>query len=134
MDIVSSVLTVYRKTFTFRGRAQRSEFWWFALVQAILVIAVAVVEMRLGWSENGTAMFGEGPLSLTFHLGHLMTWISVTVRRFHDMDRSGWWVLLALMPIGSLIQVIWLARRGTQGENRFGPDPLQPVQMADVFA
>lgn len=134
MSFVSSVLTAYRKTFTFRGRAPRAEFWWFALAQLVLMIALAMLEMRLGWTENGTAEFGEGPLSLTYQLGHLITWISVTVRRFHDMDHSGWWVLIALVPIASLIQLVWLAKPGTQGENGFGPDPLRPELTAEVFA
>ena len=50
------------------------------------------------------------------------------------MDRSGWWVLLALVPIGSLVQLVWLARPGTQGKNRFGPDPLRPELVTDIFA
>lgn len=134
MTFASSLLTVYRKTFTFRGRAPRAEFWWFTLFQVLVVSALAVLEIWLGWTENGSAEFAEGPLSLVWEVGHLVTWISVTVRRFHDMDHRGWWVLLALVPIVSLIQLILLARPGTQGENRFGPDPLQPDVTADVFA
>lgn len=55
--------------------------------------------------------------------------LSVTIRRLHDIDKSGWWILVGLIPlIGSIIILIWLVRRGSDGPNRFGEDPLQASQ------
>jgi len=52
--------------------------------------------------------------------------VSVTIRRIHDVDRTGWWVLIAFVPIiGAILLLIWFCQRGTQGPNKFGPDPFE---------
>jgi uncharacterized membrane protein YhaH (DUF805 family) len=66
-----------------------------------------------------------GFLSLIWSLAVLLPGIAVAVRRMHDLDKSGWWVLIGLIPIiGWIIFIIWACTKGTDGSNRFGPDPL----------
>jgi uncharacterized membrane protein YhaH (DUF805 family) len=68
---------------------------------------------------------GVSPISSLVSLALFLPGLAVSVRRLHDTDRSGWWVLLFLIPlIGAIVLLIWYCSRGTPGGNRFGPDPL----------
>jgi uncharacterized membrane protein YhaH (DUF805 family) len=113
MDFMTAVKTVFMENYAnFEGRAQRSEFWWFALF--VFVVSL-VLQLVLG-----------DIVSMIFSLAVLLPSISVAVRRLHDVDRTGWWYLLVLIPlIGALILIFaFFIHRGTTGANRFGPDPL----------
>jgi uncharacterized membrane protein YhaH (DUF805 family) len=113
MDFMTAVKTVLTENYVnFRGRASRSEFWWFALFVFVVSIVLQVI-------------LGE-IVGAIFSLAVLLPSIAVAVRRLHDVDRSGWWYLLALIPlIGFLILLFaFFIHRGTVGANRFGPDPL----------
>lgn len=121
MEFSEAVRTVLTERYAdFSGRAQRSEYWWFVLfyfLVALAVGAIGAISETLG-----------GILNVVVTLGLLIPSIAVAVRRFHDMDRSGWWVLLVLIPvIGTIVLLIWFTQRGTDGPNRFGPDPLGGV-------
>jgi uncharacterized membrane protein YhaH (DUF805 family) len=75
-----------------------------------------------------------GPLTALFFLGILVPSIAVQVRRFHDQDKSGWWVLIGLIPIlGGLAVLVFMFLEGTRGTNRFGPDPKEEA-TAEVFS
>ncbi|MFB9148912.1 DUF805 domain-containing protein [Roseovarius ramblicola] len=113
MDFMTAVKTVLAENYVnFEGRAQRSEFWWFTL---FIIIVNAVLQLLLGEI-----------VALIFALAVLLPGLGVAVRRLHDVDRSGWWYLLVLIPvIGALILIFaFFMHRGTAGDNRFGPDPL----------
>jgi uncharacterized membrane protein YhaH (DUF805 family) len=107
----------------FSGRASRSEYWYFALFVFIVVIALTIIDGFMGTLDVKS---GHGLLSSIFSLAILIPQLAVQVRRLHDVDKSGWWLLIYLIPI---IGVIWMlvlyCIKGTEGENRFGPDPLQ---------
>lgn len=65
------------------------------------------------------------PLSSLFALALLLPSIAVVIRRLHDIDRTGWWILLGFVPIvGTIVLIVFFVQRGTTGANRFGPDPL----------
>ena len=99
----------------FSGRACRSEYWYWILFYFIGAIVAEIIDAVLGI----TAIY---PL---FSLAVLLPGIAVAVRRLHDLDRSGWWILLGLIPlVGAIILIIWYCMKGTTGPNRFGPDPL----------
>jgi uncharacterized membrane protein YhaH (DUF805 family) len=67
-------------------------------------------------------------ISSLFHLAVLLPSLGLAVRRLHDLDRSGWWLLLAFIPvIGEIILIIWFCTKGTLGSNRFGPDRLAAI-------
>ena len=112
----------------FSGRSRRKEFWMYQLLN-VLVICLIIMIIIAG---TATANEGEfGPLAIVgFVL--LILWVlatfipnlAVQIRRFHDQDKSGWFVLLGLIPyLGGLIIFVFMLLEGTAGDNRFGPDP-----------
>lgn len=118
MDFVTAVKTCFNKYMTFEGRAPRSEFWYFFLFMLIGSIVCIILDGVLFPAMQA------GPLGSIFSLVTLIPWIAVTARRLHDIDKSGWWQLIGLIPIiGFIIFLIWVCTRGTQGPNRFGDSP-----------
>ena len=139
MDFTQAVRTVYRKYATFDGRAARSEYWWFVLFSFLAAVAVGIVERALGLGY-GSFMHGGGRVSMVYQggilsslwwLANLLPSLAVAVRRLHDTDRSGWWLLIAFVPlIGAIVLLVFFCTRGTSGPNRFGTDPLSGPAMA----
>ena len=112
MDFATAVKTVIMQKYAnFSGRAMRSEYWWFILFYIIAYIVLAIVDYLLGVQL----------LTAILSLGLLIPSIAVGVRRLHDLDKSGWWLLLGFVPIVGLILIYWFAQRGTPGANQFGP-------------
>lgn len=120
MDFVTAVKTCLGRQYaTFSGRARRSEFWFFSLFLTLLMAVAAVLDASLNATE------GRGPVSAIAGLLTVIPALAVTVRRLHDIGRSGWWLLVTLVPlIGFVLLLIWEIRRGDAGDNRFGPSPL----------
>ncbi len=122
MDFQTAIRTVLKDKYaTFSGRAARSEYWWFALFSVIASSILTVID---------TAIFGSdfGVLGPIFSLAVLVPSIAVGVRRLHDLGRSGWWLLIILIPlIGFLILLYFFVQKGTDGPNEHGPDPLAPI-------
>lgn len=118
MTFSDAVRTGFAKYATFGGRARRSEFWWFTLFVFLAQAALGVVD---------TALFGVGPdatrlLNPLFTLAVLLPSLAVSVRRLHDIGRTGWWVLIYLVPVlGFLLLAWWFAQPGEPEANRFGP-------------
>ena len=133
-----AIRTCFSKYATFSGRASRSEYWFFSLFITIVISVGAIIDYAAG-----------------SHIPNLLIWLvilsfAVQVRRLHDIDRTGWWVLglvpaIGLTPIADLdmsvpyfivlpiwlvyllttvVLVVWACMRGTLGPNRYGPDPL----------
>jgi uncharacterized membrane protein YhaH (DUF805 family) len=133
VTFIEAVKTVYRKYATFSGRAARSEYWWFVLFSFIAGIVIMVVEGALGLGQGSmmsggggfSGSYNGGILSIIWSLGNLLPGLAVGVRRLHDTDRSGWWLLIALIPlIGAIVLIVFFCTRGTTGANRFGGDPV----------
>lgn len=122
MDFQTAIRTVLKDKYaTFSGRAARSEYWWFALFSVIASSILTVID---------TAIFGSdfGVLGPIFSIAVLVPSIAVGVRRLHDLGRSGWWLLIILIPlIGILILLYFFVQKGTDGPNEHGPDPLAPI-------
>lgn len=113
MNYYIDVLT--KKYAEFSGRSRRAEYWMFALFNLIVVILLAVIEGILGTGQI---------LGLVYSLGTLVPGLAVTVRRLHDTDRSGWWILISIIPLlGALILIYFLASDSTPGSNKYGPNP-----------
>ncbi|MEU1205795.1 DUF805 domain-containing protein [Nocardia sp. NPDC005825] len=117
---IKSVLSNYA---TFRGRARRSEFWWFALFFLLIIFGVAGVNIALADPDGG----GTSVLA-TVHglvvLALIVPSLAVRVRRLHDAEFSGWWILIAFIPfIGMLTLLVLSLIDGTHGPNKYGPDP-----------
>lgn len=128
MNFQTAIQTCFEKFATFSGRAARSEFWYFVLFTILGSAAAGIVD---------GLFFGFGPedpsrIASLFSLVVLIPTISVTVRRLHDQNRSGWWYWLFLIPlIGWIILLVWYATAGTPGPNDFGSDPLDGNSAAD---
>jgi len=132
MTFGTSIKTCFSKYVTFSGRAQRSEFWWWALFTWVTSLVLSMVDSFLFGTvttyDGGFEASTNTPiLSGIFSLAILLPTLSVAVRRLHDTDRSGWWYWLILIPlVGFIILIVWFATKGTDGQNRFGDDPLNP--------
>jgi uncharacterized membrane protein YhaH (DUF805 family) len=117
MTFVEAVKAGFQNYVNFISRATRSEFWYWVLFAVLLSIVTSAIDYVLfpkGW---------VAPISSLVGLAMFLPGLSVAVRRLHDLDRSGWWVLLALIPIvGMIMLIIWGCTRGTVGPNRFGSD------------
>lgn len=112
---------------TFSGRAQRSEYWWFVLFGFAGNVVAGILDQAIGAG-------GLQPLSTLFSLGILLPSLAVTVRRLHDIDRTGWWWWIILIPLlGFIVLLVFHSLRGSEGSNRYGPDPLKHAgdPMAD---
>jgi uncharacterized membrane protein YhaH (DUF805 family) len=114
-------LKVLRQYADFEGRARRTEYWMFALFHVIIVIVLEVLDNLLGLAfMQGTA----GWLTLLYTLALLLPALGVSIRRLHDTGRSGWWVLIGLVPlVGAIVLIVFLATEGNRGPNAYGPDP-----------
>ena len=134
------MLLPLKRYFDFSGRSRRKEYWMFVLFVVIGEIVTMILDsvLGLGGTTTGTSEFGDGTasasfnssggiLTLIFVLAMIIPGIAVAVRRVHDSDKSGWFVLI---PIYNLILMFV---EGTRGPNRFGPDPKEQEPDAKVF-
>lgn len=88
MNFLTAVTTCFKKYFQFRGRARRSEYWWFYLFTIILSIIAGIIDVALFGLENADS----GPVGIITSLAVLIPSLAVTFRRLHDTNRSGWWI------------------------------------------
>ena len=106
----------------FTGRSRRKEYWMFMLLSIGIYIAASILDRIAGM--NGMIAGRYGPIMALVALGLLVPSIAVSIRRLHDSDRSGWWLLLGLVPmVGEIIVLVFMVLKGTPGTNRFGADP-----------
>lgn len=121
MNFIAAIRTCLQKYFTFSGRARRKEYWYFVLFSVLIPVPFAVLDMVLGLEFSpGQA----GPLELIVSLALIIPSASAAARRLHDINRSGWWQLIVITLIGIPVLIYWLCCKGTEGDNRFGADPL----------
>ena len=112
MSFADSVKGCMQKSFTIQGRASRSEYWFFVLFNILLSVGSLFLH----------------PLVGLITLITLPASICVLIRRFHDIDRSAWWWLIAFIPlIGGLIVLFWLVSQGTEGPNYYGEVPTNTI-------
>ncbi|MFC5143548.1 DUF805 domain-containing protein [Streptomyces aureoversilis] len=108
---------VLKKYATFSGRASRPEFWMFTLISLVISIVLAVIDTLLG-----TGIIIE----TVYDVAVLLPSLAVSVRRLHDTERSGWWVLIGLIPIvGLIVLIVFWAMAGKPQENAYGPNPQE---------
>lgn len=116
MTFKDAIQSGVRRWMDFEGRSSRSEYWYWMLFVWLLCMALTLVGASM---DSGSLL--DGLIMLFFFFAHL----SVAVRRLHDLGKSGWWVLLCLIPfVGAVVLLIWYVTKGTDGPNQYGPDPL----------
>ena len=116
MDIQQSIKTCLKKFATFDGRASRSEYWWFQFFYILVVIVAVILDGVLVGGNLETA----GALEIVSQLILILPVLAVTARRLHDVDRSGWWMLVALTIVGLIPLFIWWLAPGTNKKNKYG--------------
>lgn len=112
MGFVDSIKSGFAHYVKFNGRARRSQYWWWTLFVFIVAIIAQVLDNVIGTN---------GVVSLIIGLGLFLPGLSVAIRRLHDTDKTGWWILIALVPlVGIIVLLIFFLTPSTPGANRFG--------------
>jgi uncharacterized membrane protein YhaH (DUF805 family) len=125
MNFQTAVASCFSNYATLSGRARRSEYWYFVLFHLLAQAVTAVLDIVL------FPHVAFGPINTIASLVLLMPSVAVSVRRLHDIGRTGWWLLLGLIPLlGQLVLLIWACQRGEAQDNRFGPPPADPAGPA----
>jgi len=109
---------VTKDYFNFQGRARRKEFWMFTLISSIIYMILFITFAKIMSSPAGYLI-----TAAIYTLAVICPTIGVSVRRLHDTNRSGWWYLLNLIPIGGLIVFVFLLLDSTPGDNNYGKNP-----------
>ena len=112
MTFIQSIISVYYNYFTFKGRATRSEYWWSSLFYQISMVLLLAIDVAL---KTGFYLTG------LFYVMSIIPFTSVMVRRFHDVNRSGWWFWIILVPIFGVFYFFYLLlKKSTPNENIYG--------------
>ena len=118
---MSWYLEVLKKYAVFSGRARRKEYWYFFLFNFLITIVLLVID---GMTGTLTAEAGIGLLGGIYALAVLIPALAVSVRRLHDTDRIGWWLLIMLIPlIGVIVILVFTVQDSKPGENQYGSNP-----------
>ena len=121
-------IEVFTKNFAnFNGRARRKEYWMFFLISALISIVLTLLDILLG---TYSVEYEAGLFSGLYSLLILIPSIAVVVRRLHDTDRSGWWILISLIPlIGVIVLFVFMCLDSQPGTNRFGVNPKEAASQ-----
>jgi uncharacterized membrane protein YhaH (DUF805 family) len=115
-------LEVLKKYAVFSGRARRKEYWFFVLFNIIIGLALTFIDFSTGLYDVESEI---GLLSSLYSLAVLVPSIAVTIRRLHDTSRTGWWFLIAFVPIiGVIVLLVFMVFDSTPGDNQYGPNPV----------
>ncbi len=123
MNFTQAISSGFKNYVNPTGRAARSEFWYWTLFAVLASMAGELIDTALLWSSTFS------PVQTLVDLALFLPGLSVSIRRLHDIDRTGWWILLILTVVGIIVLLIWYCMRGTIGPDRFGPDPLAPLAI-----
>jgi uncharacterized membrane protein YhaH (DUF805 family) len=114
MNFGEAIASGFSNYVNFSGRAARSEYWFWTLFVVLVSIVCNIIDM----------VATAGILGIIVGLGLFLPGLAVSIRRLHDLDRTGWWVLIAFTGIGIILLIVWACMKGTDGPNQYGPDPL----------
>ena len=118
-------LGVLKNYAAFNGRARRKEYWYFLLFNIIISIVLAVID---GVTGSFNPKGGMGLLGGIYILAILIPGIAVSVRRLHDTARSGWWLLIGLVPlIGGIVLLVFMVQDSKLGQNQYGANPKEAI-------
>lgn len=121
LSFTDAVRQVFNKYVTFKGRARRSEYWWFVLFYCLVLIAAAVLDNLFGITFEH-AFYGA--IYCIAALVLCLPNLTVTVRRMHDINKSGWNILWGIIPlIGSILLIVWCCQDSDLEANKYGPSP-----------
>ena len=121
ISFIGAIKLGFQRYFDFSGRSTRAEYWWWVLFAVLAAIVLTIVDNILGTNGDGV---GAGLITGLWELATLIPGLAVTVRRLHDIDKSGWWILLGLLSgliIPAIVILIWLIRPSYYETNKKGP-------------
>ena len=119
MTFMDAIKTCFSKYVTFRGRASRPEYWYWCLFSLLGIICTFIIDGLILDDLANT------PVNLLFSIITFLPGLAVSVRRLHDVGRSGWWLLTFFTVIGLIPLMYWALRKSDEGENRFGALEIQ---------
>lgn len=122
MNFSQAVQSVFSQYTNFRGRARRAEYWYFVLLDIIVTAVISAIVSVLHFGDGV-----QSTLTTLWQLAILLPFLGVTVRRLHDIGKSGWNILFALIPlVGEILLIVWLARDSQPGTNNYGTSGKYP--------
>lgn len=122
---MSWFVAALKKYAVFGGRSRRKEYWYFVLFNFIVTVVLALIDGAIGTLNTSS---GLGLLSGIYGLAVLVPSIAVLVRRLHDTNRSGWWILISFVPlIGAIVLLVFAVQDSTPASNGYGPNPKTAV-------
>lgn len=131
MDFMTAVRTCLSKYVDFSGRARRSEYWYFALFTFLAGIVTNILDSIVGTDYDGAT--SGGLLNTLVSLALFLPGLAAGVRRLHDTDRSGWWILIGLIPIvGWILIIVWFCT-DSKPDNKYGPNPKGSTGFAGGY-
>ena len=128
VDFGTAVKLGFQRYVDFSGRSTRAEYWWWGLFAVVVGSALIIADTLTGNSFT----FGRlgGLLETPFTLATIIPSLALSVRRLHDINRTGWWLLLwFVLVIGWIVLIVWATERGDKGPNKYGPDPRQATSL-----
>ena len=120
-------LDAWKNYINFQGRARRKAYWMFFLFNLIALVILGLIESAIGLSGQN----GYGILTGLYTLAMIFPLIALAVRRLHDTGRSGWWILIGLVPlIGPIVLIVFYVTDSQPGSNQYGPNPKESAPPA----
>ena len=127
MNFAEAIKTCFVKYADFSGRASRSEYWYFSLFILLLSICSEIIDPIIAGVPFLEYDDYWGPATLIVSTLTILPALGVSVRRLHDVDKSGWWILIAFTFIGFILLIHWAIKESNIGDNQFGSDPLEKI-------
>jgi uncharacterized membrane protein YhaH (DUF805 family) len=115
MNFQQAIVSGFQNYISIGGRATRSEYWYWVLFCILGGIVTGILDYAMFDTDT------VSPLNSIFSLLTFLPGLAVSVRRLHDIDRTGWWVLIAFTIIGIIVLIVWACQKSDPGPNRFGP-------------
>jgi len=120
-------LDAWKNYINFQGRARRKAYWMFILFNLIALVILGLIESAIGLSGQN----GYGILTGLYTLAMILPLIALAVRRLHDTGRSGWWILIGLVPlVGPIVLIVFYVTDSQPGSNQYGPNPKESAPPA----
>ena len=124
-------IEVLKKYAVFTGRARRQEYWIFVLFNVIITVVLTMIEGIADSDSEGS----RSTLATLYGLAVLIPSLAVGVRRLHDVGKSGWWMLIGLVPIiGAIILLIFAVRDSQPADNKYGPNPKREIPLHQQYS
>ena len=123
MNFFESIKSCFIRYTDFSGRSMRSEYWNFAVFVSILYIVAEYLDVKIAGVPY-LDYYGFGTLIIILTIVTIVPETAVSIRRLHDINKSGWWLLLSLTVIGIIPLIYWACKKSDEKENRFGKNPL----------